>query len=134
LGALATRISESVDLALRLGEGMLLVESQTGSEKKETLMSEKFACPDCGISYPAPEPRTFSFNSPMGACPKCDGLGIDPDLEEEAQEVAEEALQSGNDLFVPEQVTPESAPCKECKGTRLRKESLHYKLADRNIA
>src|SRR6185436_5320604 len=97
-------------------------------------MSEKLACSSCGISYPAPEPRTFSFNSPMGACQKCDGLGVDPELEEEAQTAAEEALERGDENFIPEQVTPESAPCRECKGTRLRKESLFFRLAERNIA
>ena len=81
LGVLGTRVSDSVDLALKLGEGLLILEVHEGTKRTETLMSEKFACPDCQISYPAPEPRTFSFNSPMGACPKCDGLGTDPAAE-----------------------------------------------------
>ena len=49
-------------------------------------MSEKLACPECQVSYPEPEPRTFSFNSPMGACPKCDGLGIHPDAKSESEQ------------------------------------------------
>ncbi len=66
------RLAESVELALRHGDGMLLVDIIGG----ETLTySENFACPDCEISYPALEPRMFSFNSPHGACPECDGLG-----------------------------------------------------------
>ncbi len=66
------RLAESVELALRHGDGMLLVDVIDG----ETLSySENFACPDCEISYPAMEPRMFSFNSPHGACPECDGLG-----------------------------------------------------------
>ncbi|MDX8396931.1 MAG: excinuclease ABC subunit UvrA [Mariprofundaceae bacterium] len=75
-----TRLADSVETALRYGEGMLiaLVDHQ------EQLYSEHYACADCGISYPELEPRLFSFNSPAGACPKCDGLGVqsvfDPDL------------------------------------------------------
>ncbi|MDQ6952678.1 MAG: excinuclease ABC subunit UvrA [Mariprofundaceae bacterium] len=75
-----TRLADSVETALRYGEGMLI--ALLGDE--ERLFSEHYACADCGISYPELEPRLFSFNSPAGACPKCDGLGIqsvfDPDL------------------------------------------------------
>ena len=73
LNSLNTRVSDSVELALKLGEGQLLVGTleglkegqKEGMTQSETLMSEKFACPDCQMSYPEPEPRTFSFNSPM---------------------------------------------------------------------
>ncbi len=132
LGALGTRVSDSVDLALKLGEGMLVLEVLTGNQKSETLMSEKFACTDCNVSYPAPEPRTFSFNSPMGACPKCDGLGTDPATREQDQDSSDEALDDG--IAIPHEITPENTPCPDCKGARLRKESLHYKLLDRSIA
>jgi len=75
-----TRLADSVETALRYGEGMLI--ALIGDQ--EQLYSEHYACADCGISYPELEPRLFSFNSPAGACPKCDGLGIqsvfDPDL------------------------------------------------------
>lgn len=127
---LATRVSDSVELALKLGEGQLVLESYEGTQTKETLMSEKFACPDCNVSYPAPEPRTFSFNSPMGACPKCDGLGIDPGLQEEERD--EDAAEPELPIFQVEP-TPDTAPCPECHGARLRKESLHFRLQDRNI-
>ncbi len=75
------RLTETVETALRFGEGVVIVakEGEVGS-----LLSEKFACPEHGLSLPEIEPRTFSFNSPHGACPACDGLGIkltvDPDL------------------------------------------------------
>jgi excinuclease ABC subunit A len=75
------RVAESVELALRLGEG--LVRINYPDTKEEQLMSEKLACIDCGISLPEIEPRAFSFNSPQGACPTCSGLGelsfFDPD-------------------------------------------------------
>jgi excinuclease ABC subunit A len=133
LGILGTRVSESVELALKLGNGMMILESQEGSNHTETLMSEQFACPDCNISYPEPEPRTFSFNSPMGACSKCDGLGVDPRTpdEESNSDIEEEYA----DLPLAHlEATPETNPCPSCLGARLRKESLHYKLGEKNIA
>ena len=77
----ATRLAESVETALKLGSGVVLVKVVEGDEM---LFSEHFACVYCGISIGEIEPRTFSFNSPHGACPLCTGLGvkweIDPDL------------------------------------------------------
>jgi excinuclease ABC subunit A len=74
------RLTDSVELALKLGEGRLLV-AVDGEEP--FWMSERFACVDCGISLPPIEPRMFSFNGPHGACPACDGLGarevVDPE-------------------------------------------------------
>ena len=74
------RLFEAVELALNKAGGIVKIEVG-----KETLVfSEKFACPDCGISYPEIAPRMFSFNNPYGACPACLGLGVkeyfDPDL------------------------------------------------------
>jgi excinuclease ABC subunit A len=77
----ASRIADSVETALKLGAGVVLVAVQGG---EELLFSEHFACVHCGISVGEIAPRTFSFNSPHGACPTCTGLGttleIDPDL------------------------------------------------------
>jgi len=70
-----TRLADSVETALRYGQGMLLAAIGAGEELREKLFSEHFACADCGVSYPDIEPRLFSFNSPLGACPRCDGLG-----------------------------------------------------------
>ncbi len=81
------RLTESVELAVKMGSGVVIVNEvpESGRGKgKDHLFSETFSCPDCEISYEAPEPRMFSFNSPLGACTVCDGLGtqmeIDPDL------------------------------------------------------
>ncbi len=75
------RIADSVETALKWGQGLVIVEVIGEGEK---LFSEHFACPVCGISLPEIEPRLFSFNSPFGACPACDGLGmrmvVDPEL------------------------------------------------------
>ncbi|MBI3014791.1 MAG: excinuclease ABC subunit UvrA, partial [Candidatus Tectomicrobia bacterium] len=80
----AGRLADSVELALKVGDGLLLVSTLgAGGEEEEFLCSEKMACLDCGISVPELSPRMFSFNSPHGACPQCGGLGsrrvIDPD-------------------------------------------------------
>src|SRR5262249_39582174 len=71
------RLTDSVELALKLGEGRLLADLSTEQSKSEPLwMSERFACIECGISLPPIEPRMFSFNGPHGACPACDGIGL----------------------------------------------------------
>ncbi len=76
-----SRIADSVETALKLGGGIVLISIVDG---EEILFSEHFACVYCGISIGEIAPRTFSFNSPHGACPECTGLGfkqeIDPDL------------------------------------------------------
>ncbi len=76
------RLSDSLELALSLSEGQVIILDL--SHKTEILFSELTSCLHCGISYPEFSPASFSFNSPQGACPKCDGLGtvteIDPDL------------------------------------------------------
>ena len=76
-----SRIADSVETALKLGAGVVLVSIVDG---EELLFSEHFACVHCGISLGEIAPRTFSFNSPHGACPACTGLGvkleIDPEL------------------------------------------------------
>lgn len=66
------RLSDSVETALKLGDGLVII-NEIGGE--DTLYSEKFSCPDCGISIEELAPRMFSFNSPFGKCDYCDGLG-----------------------------------------------------------
>lgn len=74
------RLSDSLESALRLADGLVIIDC----EGKEELYSTKYACPDCGVSIEEIEPRLFSFNTPWGACPECSGLGfkqvVDPDL------------------------------------------------------
>ena len=81
--SMGKRLADSVETALRHGEGSLVVVILEDKEE-ELLFSEKFACSYCNISYPELEPRLFSFNNPQGACSQCDGLGIkmviDPEL------------------------------------------------------
>jgi excinuclease ABC subunit A len=88
------RLADSVETALELGEGILIIvydsknskaeNSENSSGPEEKIYSEHFACVECGINFEEISPRMFSFNSPHGACPECNGLGskleIDPDL------------------------------------------------------
>jgi len=80
-----SRLAESLELAFELSEGIVVVQIlQEDGVDKDMLFSRDFACPDCSFSLPELSPRMFSFNSPFGACPECDGLGekreIDPEL------------------------------------------------------
>ena len=117
------RVTESVELALRYGEGMVKVAVD---EREELVFSERFACLECGVSYPEISPRLFSFNSPYGACPRCGGLGFLTSPESSGK----------NDFPFLEAIAGEvgAAPCPECGGARLRKEALHVQFQERSIA
>jgi excinuclease ABC subunit A len=82
-----SRLVDSVETALKLGKGIVMISSKLkakNSKTKDIIFSEHLACEECGISLPELEPRLFSFNSPFGACPSCQGLGdkleVDPKL------------------------------------------------------
>ncbi|MCD5390241.1 MAG: excinuclease ABC subunit UvrA [Candidatus Pacebacteria bacterium] len=98
------RLGEAVERAILESEGMIrvLVESESGAEIDEFLMSAKLVCPEDGYVFPEIEPRMFSFNSPYGACQECSGLGTKH--------------------FAGEEV------CATCLGARLRPEALHVFL------
>lgn len=80
-GGRRSRIAESVEAALKLSSGYLLISAEGDNE--ERLITENFACPDCDIAIPTIEPRLFSFNNPIGACPDCSGLGSHEHFSEE---------------------------------------------------
>jgi excinuclease ABC subunit A len=110
------RLADSLEVASRYGNGVVKVERfmDEGSGKgEEIIFSQRLACVLCGISYPEMTPRMFSFNSPYGACPACGGLGSELKTDWHLAEVR---------------------PCLECKGTRLKKESLQVKIAGKSIA
>lgn len=122
------RLQESVESAIKLTDGLVKLErpDATKTAERETLYSQKYACPDCGISYPTPEPRTFSFNSPLGACSECDGLGY---FIEEPSDGDDEA--DSNDVTAHIDIWKQ---CATCKGSRLRKEALYFKVKEKSIA
>ena len=212
------RLSESIQTAMRYGNGILMVLT----EKKDTprYFSRNLMCPTTGISYPLPEPNTFSFNSPKGMCPHCNGLGtvqevtlskLIPDmslsikqgaiiaigaekktwifqqletilrkfghkLSDPVEKLPKEAIDmilfGGKEKFSEKSETMgvtrdfsidfegivnfieqqyqdsessssmqrwakdfmEEKPCPECEGSRLRKEALYFRIADKNIA
>ncbi len=97
------RLSEAIERALNESDGLLVLKFKD----EEHLMSAKWACPKDGFSFPEIEPRLFSFNSPYGACPDCNGLGT-------------------KYFFGTE-------PCERCLGKRLRDESLHVLVGGKNI-
>jgi excinuclease ABC subunit A len=112
--ALMRRLADSVEASLKLAGGLVGVLTEEG---KTLLFSEKLACIRCGVSYPEITPRIFSFNSPHGACPACDGIGyaVMPGCPEEED-------------FTQLEV------CDVCHGARLRPESLSVKIAKQSIA
>ncbi len=91
---LRSRVADSIELALRMGDGVLMVHD--GS--KDQLFSQKFACHHCGLSYEEPAPNSFSFNSPSGYCPSCEGLGelkafdLDLIIPDKARSINDEAI------------------------------------------
>ncbi|WP_303018127.1 excinuclease ABC subunit UvrA [uncultured Mitsuokella sp.] len=92
-----SRLADSLETALKLGEGVAYVQIVGG----ELLMfSENFACVDCGISLPEITPRMFSFNNPYGACPVCTGLGSHMEFDEELV-VPDASLSVGGGVFAP---------------------------------
>ena len=84
LDSFRSRLTDSIETALPLGDGLVIVTDVSRKRPRDLLFSEHFACAHCGINLGEIEPRTFSFNSPHGACPSCQGIGtkmeIDPDL------------------------------------------------------
>jgi excinuclease ABC subunit A len=81
-----TRLTDSIETALRLASGLVIldfVDLKAGAPDKERTYSEHMACHDCGISFEELEPRSFSFNSPFGACPDCSGIGTKLEVDEE---------------------------------------------------
>lgn len=101
---MGNRLADSVETALRLADGLMIAENAETDE--QTLFSEKFACPVSGFTIAEIEPRLFSFNSPHGACPTCDGIGerlyMDPDLvvPDESKSIEDGAITAWGGAFM----------------------------------
>ena len=91
-----SRLADSMELALERAQGLVVVWREDG---EELLFSEKLSCPICGISLPELSPRIFSFNSPYGACPRCDGLGFHKEIDPER--VVEPSLSLEEGAIIP---------------------------------
>jgi len=109
----AKRVREAVEKALEISSADLLMLRENG---EEVFYSLKLLCPFCGISLPELEPRSFSFNSPYGACPRCHGLGF------------ETVLNEWGEVELTDEI------CPLCQGHRLKKESLAVKIGGKNIS
>lgn len=117
------RLRQSVATAMRMGDGMMMLLDYDTNEVRH--YSKRLMCPTTGLAYREPAPHTFSFNSPLGACPCCKGLGyigIDEDAKE--KDLDDEKLEDRMRLEV----------CHECGGSRLNKEALSFRIAGLNIA
>ncbi len=108
----AGRLDEAVERALEISRGDLLLLKEDG---EEAFFSLKLLCPSCGVNLPELEPRSFSFNSPHGACPRCHGLGY------------KTALDEWGEVELTDEV------CPACRGARLRPESLSVRIGRWNI-
>jgi excinuclease ABC subunit A len=127
-----TRLAQSLSLALRLANGLAAVSyltpaaAETADDNRwtEVFFSTLFACPDCGVSFEEVEPRTFSFNSPYGACRHCEGEGIE-----------RESTNTSQADNIPEQPAAyrRALPCSQCGGARLRPEALSVRISGHNI-
>ena len=110
------RIAKAVERALNLSGSFVKIENKKGLEKNYSL---DFSCPQCDYSFFELEPKLFSFNSPKGACPSCNGTG--------SAHYAEKAFQNSN---LEEEI---NEVCPECEGRRLRKDTLQVKIKKLSI-
>ncbi|MFG0290955.1 MAG: excinuclease ABC subunit UvrA [Rhodopirellula sp. JB044] len=133
-----SRLDESTRLAIRLSDGLVsaLIEPP-GGEPESKLFSTAMACMECGASFEELEPRTFSFNSPYGACPTCDGLGVVEESNNSKSRKGRPGRKSsaarGRKKTAGDE--PKSLrTCPDCDGGRLRAEALAVTIQDESIA
>ncbi len=141
--SLKLRLAESINTALSMANGRVVIETLDGDRTSYSLHS---ACPECGYSFPEIEPRLFSFNNPRGACPTCHGLGT-IDLVEEEQfsdgEVGSKKLEKvvykykgkkKSDEDEEDEEEMDLSACPDCRGSRLKQEALNIRIDGRTIA
>lgn len=144
------RIKDDVEIALEMADGLVtltLVQDSAfqfprkPTRMKDTLFSSRFACPDCNISLPEIEPRIFSFNSPFGACPECNGLGVKLRIDTlrvspyRAYSLERRYYTTTSDVVREEiEKLMIKETCPVCQGARLKKESLQITIDGRCIA
>ncbi len=137
-----TRLAESINTALSLADGRVVIES-TGGDR--TTYSMHSACPICGFGFPELEPRLFSFNNPRGACGTCNGLGTLDLVEEEQYSYGDDGkvLEKVRYRYKDEKKISDEdeeveeldfSVCPDCHGTRLKPESLNIRIQERNIS
>ncbi len=124
------RLKESLNLALSLAEGRVVVQPLGEEGKTYSLHS---SCPVCGFTFPELEPRLFSFNNPKGACQTCNGIGT-LDLSD-GETIGEAPVETSDEISEEDEVDEYSLKtCPDCEGTRLREEALNVIIDGKNIA
>lgn len=147
---LPSRIKDDVEISLDLTAGLVvvsLVKDKSFSfpskpiQMEDTIYSTRFACPVCNLSLGEIEPRIFSFNSPFGACPECNGLGVKLRIDQakippwRAQELEHRYYTTTSDIIREEiEKLMIKETCSLCEGTRLKKESLTVTISGESIA
>ena len=119
------RLKQSVTLTMRMGKGLMMIFDVDTNEVRH--YSRRLMCPTTGLSYQDPAPNTFSFNSPQGACPECNGLGYllqAKDKKRMSREKKSSDEKSQEEVFTV---------CPVCQGKRLNREALSYKIDGKNI-
>ncbi len=114
----AKRLADSIEVALKHGDGVVKIDVHDAPATESRRYTQRSACLECGAPFPQTLPQLFSFNSPHGACPSCNGLGIRP-----------RGRSRGG--AAPADASPR--PCPKCAGTRLRDESLQVRINGMNI-
>ena len=122
---IGARLSQSLETALNLANHLVKIEFL---DEKELLLSSRFSCHGCGTSIPELEPRLFSFNSSVGACATCGGLGL-KDISDDVGKV----LDRGSLDELREMDFFHEPPCPSCQGGRLKKEALYIKIKNKTI-
>ncbi len=120
------RIQQALQMAGQIGEGRILVEKFELDES--VLFSQSLSCAKCGLSLPEMTPRLFSFNSPIGACTTCRGLGTILSAEESDDWEADEEVSEEDEY------THDKEPCPDCHGSRLKPEALAVSIGGRSIS
>lgn len=134
------RLSKSLEVAMKMGDGQVMVQEKDTSEVKH--YSKRLMCPTTGLCYRDPAPNNFSFNSPQGACPRCKGLGMVPHGDvEDTDFQAMAAYVEGLDVEQQRSWVQKWAEnvdkmttCPVCGGKRLNEEALHFRIGGKNIA
>ncbi|MFM8173144.1 MAG: excinuclease ABC subunit UvrA [Pirellulaceae bacterium] len=130
-----TRLEEAVRLALRLADGLVTISTKSPSDRTEQveherLFSTRFACVACGESIAEIEPRTFSFNSPYGACSTCEGTGL---IETKVKRTGRGRTASDPTQESDSEEKPPAIECPDCKGARLGPQALAVRIEEQSI-
>lgn len=133
------RLRHSLEIAMKMGDGQIMVVDKDSTTIKH--YSRHLMCPTTGLCYRDPSPHSFSFNSPLGACPHCKGLGLVPAVDIDNLDYSSMAAEyqslniEGQKEWAQQWADSIDSliPCPECQGARLNKEALHFRIDGKNI-